>query len=73
LTLRRVRNDDADDLLALRSNEKVMEYLDRPHLKDLEEALAYINKLKESYEQNNGINWMLTQTGEDRVIGTIGY
>lgn len=50
-----------------------MEYLDRPHLKDMEEASAYIHKLEESYEQNDGINWMITLTGEDRVIGTIGF
>lgn len=73
LTLRKVTPKDAEDILYLRSNQDVMKYLDRPSMKDLEEAGTYIRKMEDDYEQNNGINWMITLTGEDKVIGTIGF
>jgi [ribosomal protein S5]-alanine N-acetyltransferase len=73
LTLRKVTPNDAGDLLYLRSHKDVMKYLDRPPLMDMEAAAAYIRKMEDDYGQHNGINWMITLTGNDKVIGTIGF
>lgn len=73
LVLRQVRAEDAADLFALRTNEGAMKYLDRPRLKDMDEAHEFIRKIEKDYDENNGINWMITLKDEDRVIGNIGF
>lgn len=45
LILKEITESDARELFALRSNESVMKYIDRPWPKDLEDTLVLIRKM----------------------------
>jgi len=74
LLLRRVNENDADEILALRSNEEVMQYIPRPFLKNKEEALELIEMFDDKIENGIGINWGITYLDNpDKIIGIIGH
>jgi ribosomal-protein-alanine N-acetyltransferase len=74
LLLRRVNKNDADTILALRSNDEVMKYIPRPYLKNKEDALELIAMFDDKIENGKGINWGITFADEpEKIIGIIGY
>lgn len=74
LLLRCVKLSDASKLLALRSMDKTMQYIDREKLVSIEEAEDLLQKLLDSLNTNEGINWCITLKDEpENLIGTIGY
>src|SRR4051812_21435497 len=74
LLLRRMTIADAPGVLAMRSNETVMQYIDRPLVKTIEEAEAWIQLVIDSLESNNGITWAIALATEpDKQIGSIGF
>jgi len=74
LLLRRITKADAPAVLAMRSNEDVMQYIDRPLLKSIEDAEAWIKIVDAALESNNGINWAIALATEpDIQIGTVGF
>jgi len=50
LLLRRITMADASGVLAMRSNEAVMQYIDRPLLKTIEDAEAWIQLVTDALE-----------------------
>jgi [ribosomal protein S5]-alanine N-acetyltransferase len=73
LVLRRIVPADAPALLALRSNESVLRYLDREPTKTLEEAQAFITKIEEGLVKNESIMWGLARPEDEaRLLGTCG-
>lgn len=73
LFLRRLNENDANEVFALRSNPKIMKYIPRPLAKTKEDALAHITLINEKIEDNTGINWGITIKGNDKIIGIIGH
>ena len=74
LLLRRITTADAPAVLAMRSNEAVMQYIDRPLIKTIQDAEAWIQIVNDALESNNGINWAIAiATEPDKQIGTIGF
>ena len=73
LVLREVHSDDASDLFALRSDQRVMEHLGRPRATTLQDAHDLIARILHDRNENDGITWAITQKGDDRMIGTIGF
>lgn len=74
LLLRCIKKSDAPALLFLRSDETVMQYIDREKTKTLEEAEAFVTLILESLKKNEGIMWAICLKDEsDKLIGTIGY
>jgi [ribosomal protein S5]-alanine N-acetyltransferase len=73
LRLRAFSRADATDLLALRSNDRVMQFLDRAHMSSEEEALLLINKIINDLTNNEAINWAISLKEDKRLIGTIGF
>jgi ribosomal-protein-alanine N-acetyltransferase len=73
LCLRACNTSDAADLLTLRSNDRVMQYLDRAHMRSEEEALALINKIINDVANNDAITWAINLKDDTRLIGTIGF
>lgn len=73
LVLRRVSNDDVNEIFDLRSNAKTMEYIPRPLAKTLEEALTHIALIDAKIENNEGINWAITMKDSPKLIGIIGF
>ncbi|MDQ2721140.1 MAG: GNAT family N-acetyltransferase [Bacteroidota bacterium] len=74
LLLRRVKIEDAEEILKLRSDESVMKYIGRPIMKTLGEAIDFFNLVNESLITNNGITWAITlKENPGKLIGTIGH
>jgi ribosomal-protein-alanine N-acetyltransferase len=74
LLLRRMLPSDGEVLFRLRNADAVMQYIDRPRQKDLEEILAFIAMVDEKIDAHTDINWAIAlKTAPDVMIGTIGY
>ncbi|KFF17101.1 GNAT family N-acetyltransferase [Flavobacterium hydatis] len=73
LLLRRVTNEDTNEIIALRSNPETMKYIPRPLTKTNEQALEHVAQIDSTIETNEGITWGVTLKGNPRIIGMIGY
>lgn len=73
LLLRRITNDDVNEVFELRSNPETMKYIPRPLVKDNEDALAHITMIEEKIESNVGINWGITLKDNPKLLGIIGF
>ena len=73
LLLRRVSNDDVNEILELRGNPETMKYIPRPLATNKDEALAHIKMINDKIEANEGINWAITIKGNPKLIGVIGH
>ena len=74
LLLRQVTPNDADAILALRSNDEVMKYIPRPYLKNKEDALELIAMFDNKIENGIGINWGIAFLEKpEEIIGIIGH
>jgi [ribosomal protein S5]-alanine N-acetyltransferase len=73
MVLREVTKSDAQEIFFLRSDKRVMEFLDRPMMQSQQEALELIQKISYALINNDGITWGVTLTNETKLIGTIGY
>ncbi|HLF51788.1 GNAT family protein [Flavobacterium sp.] len=73
LLLRRVDNNDVNEIFTLRSNVETMKYIPRPLVKSIEDALEHIAMIDSKIEANEGINWAITLKGNPKLIGIIGH
>ena len=72
LILRDLEPQDAADVLVFRGDPYVQRYNSRP-LKDLSEALDFIQEHDAMYLRQDGILWGVTLKGPGRVIGSVGF
>ena len=73
LTLRQVKPADAPEILFFRSDDQIMQYLDRDKLQTEAEALEFITKYDKAIQENEGINWgICLKENPEKLIGTIG-
>jgi ribosomal-protein-alanine N-acetyltransferase len=74
LVLRQINANDAEAILALRSNDEVMKYIPRPYLKTKEDALELIAMFDDKIENGIGINWGIYFLDEpEKLLGIIGH
>src|SRR6187402_761002 len=73
LLLRRMTNDDVNEVFELRSNPETMKYIPRPLAKNNEDALAHIATINTNIDNNVGINWAITLKDNPKLLGIIGY
>ena len=73
LLLRRVNENDANEIFALRSNPETMKYIPRPLVKSIDDALEHITMIDAKIESNEGINWAITYKDNPKLIGIIGH
>ena len=74
LALRQINANDAEAILALRSNDEVMKYIPRPYLKTKEDALELIAMFDDKIENGIGINWGIYFLDEpEKLLGIIGH
>ena len=73
LLLRKMDITDAEQLLELRSDEKVMKYIGKKPMETIEEAKDFITMINDNINNNSGINWAMTLKEEPgKLIGVIG-
>jgi len=73
LLLRRVNNDDAQHVFALRSDPETMKYIPRPLVTNTDEALEHIRMIDDKIISGEGINWAITLKGDPKLLGIIGH
>ena len=73
LLYRAITEKDANEVIALRGNVENMKYIPRPLVTTTEEAFAHIKMIQEKIETNEGINWVVTEKGNDKLIAIIGH
>ncbi len=71
LILRRLGLDDAPEILKLRSDERVNQYLDRPITTTHNEAEDFINKIEAGINKNGWFYWAISLKDDIKLIGTI--
>ncbi len=71
LLLRQVYNEDDNEIFFLRSDERVMEFIDRPLVKDIKEVHEFINKITNGINNNEWIYWAVTLSNSPKLIGTV--
>ncbi|QQR86586.1 MAG: GNAT family N-acetyltransferase [Flavobacteriales bacterium] len=73
LLLREPRMHDAAALFAMRSDERVMQYIGRRRATTLADAEELLARIDSERHANMSISWAITLNGDDTMIGTIGY
>ena len=73
LLFREFTLNDTEDFFALNTNEKVIQYFDRPKMQSMEEAIKMIKKISTSFENNEGITWAIELKETRKIIGHITY
>ncbi|MFA6085116.1 GNAT family N-acetyltransferase [Mucilaginibacter sp.] len=72
LMLRQLQDDDVHELFALRTDESVNRFLDRPLPESLNDVREFIAKVNQITHDNEGLYWVITRKNEDKLLGTIG-
>jgi len=72
LVLRQLQDDDVHELFALRTDERVNRFLDRPLPQSLTDVREFIEKINQITHHNEGLYWVITRKNEDKLLGTIG-
>ncbi len=74
LVLSQLTQQDAPDFFYLRSNDKVMQYIDKEKLTTTEEAATLISRITDDLNNNNGITWRISLKEKPEIlVGTIGF
>lgn len=73
LLFRAISDTDIHEIFALRSNPELMQYIPRPLITNLEEAKAHMKMIQDKIDTNEGINWAMTEKGNDKLISLIGF
>lgn len=71
LSLQRIKLEDEKDLFALRSNEHINAFLDRPSAKSVAAARQFIHQVNDAIADNKSINWAIVLNETGKLIGTI--
>ena len=71
LVLRCLNLSDDNEILFLRSDERILKYLDIPIAKTLDDARNFINKINDNIKTNQSIYWGFAFKNENKLIGTI--
>lgn len=74
LILREHSLSDAEILFAMRTNEMVMEYIDRERPQNLLEIKTFITAFNEGFENGDNLAWVIAlKENPNQMIGSIGY
>jgi ribosomal-protein-alanine N-acetyltransferase len=71
--LRQISQKDVNAVFSLRSDKRVMQFIDRPIAKTTEDAAELIQKIIDSLTTNDGITWGIALKNDPGLIGTIGF
>src|SRR3982750_1123722 len=71
LSLRQISNEDAREIFFLRSDKRVMKYIDRDPARSLEDALNWIRIIVDLLQKAEAVTWAICLKSENKMIGTI--
>ncbi len=73
LLLRKIQEDDIDNLFKMRSNAEVMKYVDKPLAKTKADAKALYDNMATMLHNNTAIGWAIQLKEDKEMIGHIGF
>jgi ribosomal-protein-alanine N-acetyltransferase len=73
LLLRRMTIADGPEIFIQRSDPRILKYIKREPVADLNEAVDWIKKINEREENNESIMWAIVPKGESKLVGTVCY
>lgn len=73
LTLRQMQQSDLDAIFALYSTDDVTGFIDIESISTKDEAQELLDFFINFYNDKKLIRWAITLTGDDTLIGTIGF
>ena len=73
LLLRRVTQEDVNEIFFLRSDKEVLEYLAKDPVTSIEQVSLFIKSINELEDNNNAVTWGITLKENGNLIGTICY
>src|SRR5687768_5785705 len=71
LVLRQLRLTDDNEIMVLRSDEKILQFLTLSKCNSLAEAKEFIEKINNYIKNNESIYWGITEKNSETIIGTI--
>jgi len=71
LILREITVADQNEIFVLRSDPRVMEYIDRPKAQSLNDAIDWIQFIHSATTNGENIVWGICLKGSSRLIGSI--
>ncbi|MBL7894153.1 MAG: GNAT family N-acetyltransferase [Bacteroidia bacterium] len=71
LILRNVTLNDAPEMQFMRSDERVMRYIDKERAKSLKEAEEFILLINNLEKENNAVTWAICTPENSKLQGTI--
>ena len=73
LKLRAVEVGDAQAIYAIFSDNEVTKYYDLESFTSLEQAESFIARMRERFEQEQGIRWAIVEQSSGNLVGTCGF
>ena len=73
LVLREINLADAPRIHELRSDEVTNALIDRENSSGIEDALLFIDRIKNNVIRNEGVYWVICFQNTSDLVGTIGY
>jgi ribosomal-protein-alanine N-acetyltransferase len=73
LFFRQITAAHAPDIFRLRTDEKVIKYVDRLPMKNMQEAMDLVKLISDSFDNNNGIAWAIESKETKRTVGDISF
>ena len=73
LVLREITLDDAPELFFMRTDDRVMKYIERPRPKNIDETIAFIKMISDLRNKNEIITWGISLKNEPKLIGTVVF
>ncbi|MBK8515765.1 MAG: GNAT family N-acetyltransferase [Saprospiraceae bacterium] len=64
---------DVNEIFELRSDPELMKYIPRPMVNCKQDAIDHIEQIHSLTARNEAINWAITEIGQSKLIGTIGF
>ncbi len=71
LCLRKLKESDFEQIIYLRSDERVNQYVKRPKAENREDALAFIEKISLQFLTGKSIYWCITKKDSEEMLGSI--
>lgn len=73
IRLRPIREEDADDLYEIFSDDQVMKYYDLMPLKNRDEADSLVRMFIRSLKDRSMVRWGIEEKSSGKLIGTCGF
>src|SRR6476659_5728586 len=73
LNLRRLSDEDEEEIFFLRSDKEMLQFLDRDPATSIDEARQWIKTINEGIDSNQYVAWAVALKNDQKLIGTITF